>query len=146
MSKGTIYYWKNFMHQKNETLYVASFHSNVVHQLDLGETGEKKKTRVQFAIVFYLLKEGCPLMDYESFKDFFFFFKVKNMPKKHLSNNLGWEVVESIHDVVLEHTKKVIKNLLSLFFLLMKSLLLTLSLGFPSMGMFLKIGNEYLFC
>jgi hypothetical protein len=32
------------------------------------------------------------------------------MPKKHLSNNLGWEVAESIHDVVLEHIKKVIKE------------------------------------
>jgi hypothetical protein len=46
MSKGTIYYCKNCMHQKNETLYATSFHSNVVHQLDLGEIGEKKKKRV----------------------------------------------------------------------------------------------------
>jgi hypothetical protein len=98
------------MHQKHETLYVANFHSNVVHQLGLGDTGEKKKKRVQFAIVFYLLKEGCPLTDYGSLKDFFYFFKVKNMPKKHLSNNLSWEVAESIHDVVLEHTKKEIKE------------------------------------
>jgi hypothetical protein len=44
--EGTIYYYKNFMHQKNETLYVATLHSNVVHQLDLVEIGEKKKKRV----------------------------------------------------------------------------------------------------
>jgi hypothetical protein len=46
MLEGTIYYCKNFMHQKNETLYVANLHSNVVHQLDLGEIGEKKKKKV----------------------------------------------------------------------------------------------------
>ncbi len=60
--------------------------------------------------MFYLLREGHPLTDYESFKDLLYFFKVKNMPKKHLSDNLGWEVAENIHDVVLEHTKKVIKE------------------------------------
>ncbi len=60
--------------------------------------------------MFYLLKEAHPLTDYESLKDFFYFFKVKSMPKKHLSNNLGWEVAKNIHDVVLECTKKVIKE------------------------------------
>jgi hypothetical protein len=34
------------MHQKNETLHVANLHSNVVHQLDLGEIGENKKKKV----------------------------------------------------------------------------------------------------
>jgi hypothetical protein len=47
---------------------------NVVHQLVLGEIGEKEKM-VNFAIVFYLLKEGCPLMNYEYFKDLFSFLK-----------------------------------------------------------------------
>jgi hypothetical protein len=31
------------MHQKNEVLYATNLHNNVVHQLDLGEIGEKKK-------------------------------------------------------------------------------------------------------
>jgi hypothetical protein len=71
MAKGTIYYCKNFL-PKNKTLYATKFHNNEVHQLDLGEIKEKKK-KVQFIVVFYLLKEGCPLMDYESLKDFFAF-------------------------------------------------------------------------
>ncbi len=53
-------------------MYATKFHNNEVHQLDLGEIKEKKK-KVQFIVVFYLLKEGCPLMDYESLKDFFAF-------------------------------------------------------------------------
>jgi hypothetical protein len=47
---------------------------NVVHQLALGEIGEKEKM-VNFAIVFYLLKEGSPLMNYEYLKDLFSFLK-----------------------------------------------------------------------
>jgi hypothetical protein len=108
--KGTIKYCKNSMHQKNETLHATNLHSNVVQQLDLGDIGKKKKKTVYFVVVFYLLREGCPLMDYESFKDLFYFFKVKNMPKKHWFNNLGWKMAGSIHDVVLECTKEVIKE------------------------------------
>jgi hypothetical protein len=111
MAKGTFYYCMNFVHQKNETLYVVSLYSNVVHQLDLGEIGEKKNKKVQFAIVFYLLREGRPLTNYESLKDLFYFFKIKNMARKHWFDNLGWEMVESIHDVVFECTKEVIKRI-----------------------------------
>ncbi len=49
-------------------------------------------------------------MDYESLEDLFYFFKIKNMPKKHWFNNLGWKMVENIHDVVLECTKNLIKE------------------------------------
>jgi len=31
MAKGTIYYCKNFVHQKNETSYVASLHNIMVY-------------------------------------------------------------------------------------------------------------------
>jgi hypothetical protein len=110
MVEDTIYYCKNYVHQENETLYVGSFYSNVVHQLDLGEIGEKKNKKVQFVVVFYLLREGCPLTNYESLKDLFCFLKIKNMPKKHWFDNLRWEMVESIHDVLLEHTKEVINK------------------------------------
>jgi hypothetical protein len=110
MAKGIIYYYKNFVHQKNETLYVVTLYCNVVHQLDLGEIGEKKNKKVQFVVVFYFLKEGHPFTNYESLKDLFYFLKIKNMPRKHWFDNLGWEMVESIHDVVLESTKEVIKE------------------------------------
>jgi hypothetical protein len=117
----------------------------VVHQLDLGEIKEKKKKKVQYIVVFSLLREGHPLMDYKSLKHFFAFPNSKTCPrfKKHWFNNLGWAMVRSIYDVVLECTKEVIKKFP---FLVISTLHLTLSLGFLSMGIFLKIGNEYLFC
>jgi hypothetical protein len=76
----------------------------------LGEIREKKNKKVKFVVVFYLLREGHPLTNYESFKDLFYFLKIKNMPRKHWFDNLSWEMVENIHDVVLEHTKDVIKE------------------------------------
>jgi hypothetical protein len=49
--------------------------------LILREIGEKKK-KVQFAKVFYLLKEGLSMIEYEYIKDLFSFLKFKNMPRK----------------------------------------------------------------
>jgi hypothetical protein len=68
------------------------------------------------------------------------------MPKKHWFNNLGWEMARSIYDVVLEDTKEVIKE--SPFLAISTNEVTTsdINLGFLSMGMFLKIGNKYLFC
>ncbi len=45
-------------------------------------------------------------MDYESLKDMFCFPKVKNMPMKHWFDNLGWDMVEGMHEVVLQPTEK----------------------------------------
>ncbi len=106
MVESAIYYCKNLVHQKND---VVNIYNNVVHQLDFGEIREKKNKKVMFVVVFYLLQEGCPLTDYESLKDLLCFLKIKNMPKKHWFDNLGWEMVESIHDVALECTKEIIK-------------------------------------
>jgi len=76
----------------------------------LGEIGKKKKEKVQFAIVFYFLKEHCPMTSYEPFKDFFYFLKIKNMPKKHWSNILGWEIAKNTCMIVLQHAKEVVKE------------------------------------
>lgn len=61
-------------------MYATHLHMNVVHQLALGEIGEKEK-KGQFCNCVYLLKEGCPLMDYEYLKDLLSFLKSK-MPQK----------------------------------------------------------------
>jgi hypothetical protein len=73
-----------------------------------GDWGKENK-RVH-VVLFYLLKEGCTLIDYESLKNLFCFFKVKNMLKKHWFDNLGLQMAKSIYDVVLECTKEVIKE------------------------------------
>ncbi len=66
--------------------------------------------------MFYLLKEGHPTSITSPSRTSSVFFKVKNMPQKHWSNSLGWEVVENMHDMVLQCTKEVVKQ--SPFFVL----------------------------
>ncbi len=69
---------------------------------------EKEKGLIYYCVLF--VEGGSSHVNYESFKDFLCFFKVNNMPNKHWSNSLGWEVVESMHDIVLQHTKKAMKQ------------------------------------
>jgi hypothetical protein len=48
-----------------------------------GDNGSKKKKRVYFVMVFWLLREGHPMVNYEFFKDLFSFKKIENTFKKH---------------------------------------------------------------
>jgi hypothetical protein len=68
--------------------------------LVLREIGEKKK-EVQFAKVFYLLKEGLSMIKYESIKDLCSFLKFKNMPTKNQFDNLGRDITKCMHYVFL---------------------------------------------
>jgi hypothetical protein len=77
MAKGTIYYYKKFVHQKMKHCMLSIF----ITMWFINWIKEKKKKKVQFIFMFYLLREGCPLMDYESFKDFFAFSNSKTCPR-----------------------------------------------------------------
>lgn len=55
--------------------------------------------------MFYLLKEGHPMTNYETIKDLFCFIKFKNMLRNHWSNNLGWDMAKNMHNVVLQCMK-----------------------------------------
>jgi hypothetical protein len=45
--------------------------------------GEKKKQCIQFVAIFWLLKQGHPMTNFEAMKLLFEFFKVKHTLKKH---------------------------------------------------------------
>jgi hypothetical protein len=45
--------------------------------------GRKKRKFKQFVAIFWLLKQGYPMTDFEVMKLLFEFFKVKHTPKKH---------------------------------------------------------------
>jgi hypothetical protein len=49
--------------------------------------GERKKKFIQFVAIFWLLKQGCTMIDFEAMKLLFEFLKVTHIPKKHWSNN-----------------------------------------------------------
>ncbi len=45
--------------------------------------GRGKKKIIQFVAIFWLLKQGCPMTDFEAMKLLFEFLKLKHIPKKH---------------------------------------------------------------
>jgi hypothetical protein len=48
-----------------------------------------------------LLKNGRPMIDFESLKELFEFLKFANAPKKHWTNSSGWGMARAMHNMVL---------------------------------------------
>jgi len=48
-----------------------------------GVVGEKKKKFIQFFAIFWLLKQGCFVTNFETMKLLFEFLKMMHIPKKH---------------------------------------------------------------
>jgi hypothetical protein len=52
-------------------------------QVQLGFKGDRARKMSQFAIVFHLLQNERPMLEYESLKELFRFLKMPNLSKKH---------------------------------------------------------------
>jgi hypothetical protein len=52
--------------------------------------------------IFHLLKNGRPLIDFESLKELFEFLKFSLMPPKNWINSSGWGMARAIHNVILK--------------------------------------------
>jgi len=107
--KGDWYYTKDCAHAKNAVLYAARG-PQTVHQLVQNESGEQACKRVQFATIFHVLSNGRPMTEYESLQSLLNFFNVSHMPKKHWTDNSGWQMAEVMHAQVNANMKEVIKN------------------------------------
>jgi len=69
-----------------------------------GEQDNKRKV-IRFAYIFMLLNKQKPMINYKDFKPFFSFLNLKNNPKKHWNDTIGWEIVEHVHNQVLATSK-----------------------------------------
>ncbi len=72
-------------------------------------------------------------------KDLFHFLKLNNISMKHWFDNLGWDIKENMHDLILHYMKQMIRESLFLASFEMKSWLLIMNLGFSFMVMLLKL-------
>jgi hypothetical protein len=43
-------------------------------------------------------------------KELFDILKVKNTPRKHWSDSIGWQMVENIHRIIIESTKSIVQK------------------------------------
>lgn len=107
--KGEYYYSKDCAHAKNAVLYAQRNHQTV-HQLVQNEGGERSRKRVQFATVFHVLQEGRPMLEYESLNRLLNFLRVPHMPKKHWSDDSGWQMAEIMHAQINLKMMEVIKH------------------------------------
>jgi hypothetical protein len=57
--------------------------------VNFNEANEKKRKFIQFVAIFWFLKLGRTLTDFESMKQLFDILKVKNTPFKHWFDSIG---------------------------------------------------------
>jgi hypothetical protein len=88
-------------HVKNDKLSIAKGLDIVDVQLENGGKVERKKKYIQFVAIWHLLKQGCPMKDFERLKGLFKFLKVENCPCKHWFHSTDWTMAEAMHNVVL---------------------------------------------
>jgi len=77
-------------------------------QIINGLVGEKHKNLVNIATLFYALKHGMPMLEYDIHKNLFDFLNFEENPKMHCINDYGWAMVQHMHVIILEATKFVI--------------------------------------
>jgi hypothetical protein len=89
----------------------------VIQQVIRGCQAETNRKRVQFSIIFQVLCNGCPMVDYCETQHLLRHLNVKNLPKKHWYETSRWEMSEHIEGVVLHALKTLLKgsSILSLF-------------------------------
>lgn len=63
---------------------------------------------VQFRAVFFLLSRGRPMTDFGNFRGLFEILIVSDVPKKHWSMSVGWEMADHLAKTLAEHTKSVL--------------------------------------
>jgi hypothetical protein len=88
----------------------ADLDATSVHllQVQLGFKGDRVRKLNQFAIVFHLLQNGRPMLEYESLKELFMFLKMPNFSKKHWGDNYGWLIAEYLHKQVMVKSREVL--------------------------------------
>ncbi len=83
VKKIECYVSKDCKHNKNKATYAFKGKESILQQVTNGLVGEKCKILVQFATLFYTLKHGKPMLEYEIHKDLFEFLNLEENPKMH---------------------------------------------------------------
>jgi F420-dependent methylenetetrahydromethanopterin dehydrogenase len=83
---------KDFVHVMNECMYFSIKNDTIANQIYHVIVGERKKKLVKLFICSHMLVENKPMTNYESMSKLLHFLHVKNFPKSHCSNIIGWEM------------------------------------------------------
>jgi hypothetical protein len=103
--------WKlnnDLKHKKNERIYAAFHVCNI--QTIVAQGAPFKRKEVQMAIVFHLLSFGRPMLEYEHMRGLLEQLGWPKFPIKHWCDTSGWEMAESLYNVVQNCTKVVVSG------------------------------------
>jgi hypothetical protein len=70
--------------------------------------GEKHRNLGHIVTLFYALRHGKLMFEYDIHKDLFDFLNLEENPKMHCINVYGWAMVQYMHVIILEATKFVV--------------------------------------
>jgi hypothetical protein len=110
VKKGQCYWDKSCKHLKNQKLFVDRKTNIVLQMVQNTIVGKGRQKFVQLAMLFHVFSRGRPMTEYEVLRGLLKCLKTKHLPKKHWSDNLGWELVEHMHLVVFEKLKDTVKS------------------------------------
>jgi hypothetical protein len=94
-------------HRKAEKVYLSIPVDSIATIVSRAAVKGKK---VEVAILFHMLSHGRPMVEYESMQLLLEHLGVPKLPKKHWSDNSGWEISEAIHRAVELKTKALISS------------------------------------
>ncbi len=114
VARGQYFICPTNSHVKNDKLFTTRGLDTIVVQRENGGKVEGKKY-IQFVAIWHLLKQGCPMTNFERLKWLFQVFKGGKLPPKHWSNSTSWTMVEAMHNIILRATQNVMQKSLFIF-------------------------------
>lgn len=106
---------KKNTHKANELKYLAAMQETEPQKRvdayldDMSQTLFMSK-RIQFVTLLHLLSRGKPMLDYEAQKSVYQLLEVQRCPRKHWSDNAGWEIVECMDSILKKNIVEKIQR------------------------------------
>lgn len=108
VKRGEQYIATQCKHRKNLRLYAAKPPPTIIQQINHCTSLETRKKRVQFATLFQLLRDGRPMLEYESRVNLYKFLSVPDLPSAHWCDNSGWLMAGYMYKQVVQEMRRLI--------------------------------------
>ncbi len=98
-------------HAKTEQLWTTRGWNIIAKMVCVGGVATNTQPKfIQFVAIFWLLKLGCPLTNFEKMKQLFEFLKVKNTPHKRWFDSTSYQMDETMHQIVIKSARAIMQR------------------------------------
>jgi hypothetical protein len=108
VKQGDHYFLTTNQHVRNERIYFSRVGDTIAQRVAQGAIQERQHKLVQFRLLFWILSQGRPMSDFEACRELFMQLSVPHCPRKHWSASSGWDMADSMSEVLSIHTKKIL--------------------------------------